>query len=521
MNLPSAVLATVLSALACGLAFPTTSWQPLAWVGLAPLLAALRSGGARRAAGLAVLWSVAFPYVIGDWMPRAIHVYYERPLWFGVLFYLFVVLSMMAPYVLLFTVLWRRIAHRSGPATPLLAAAAWAGCELVRARLFTGSSFFIGNPWGVLGYSQVGVDAVVQVASLVGIYGVSFAIAAANAGWLMLADAATGGVSARRDAAVSVATALAPAVFCLAFGAFVLRGASRADEDGVAVAVVQGDVESSARWRSSRYGKNLETYLVLTRDVIRELRPETVFWPESAMTFFVEREPAYRRSIASVLAPADAELFVGGPREADDGEGAYTNAYFRMAPDGAVLDRYDKQLLVPFAEYFPWGGIELLRRRFEGPRTFHAGRGAGTLASRAGTLGVAICNEAMLPEVVSRRVADGAAVLVNPSNDTWIPEPRFAELQLDIVRMRAVEQRRWLVRASTSGPSALVDPWGRVVARTGVDERATLAGTIRPRHSRTAYARLGDAPALVGLAVAVGAAFAGRRAGLGRTRGPG
>ncbi|NNL66148.1 MAG: hypothetical protein HKP30_07900, partial [Myxococcales bacterium] len=190
MSPAAAVAATVLSALACGLAFPTVGWQPLAWVGLAPLLAALRSGGPRRAAALAVLWSVLFPYVIGDWMPRAIHVYYERPLWFGWLFYLGVVLSMLAPYVLLFAALWRRLARRPGPATPLLVGAAWAGCELLRARLFNGTSFFIGNPWGVIGYSQVGLDAVVQVASIGGVYGVSFAIVAANAGWLALADAA-------------------------------------------------------------------------------------------------------------------------------------------------------------------------------------------------------------------------------------------------------------------------------------------------------------------------------------------
>jgi apolipoprotein N-acyltransferase len=124
--------------------------------------------------------------------------------------------------------------------------------------------------------------------------------------------------------------------------------------------------------------------------------------------------------------------------------------------------------------------------------------------------------------VVARRVAEGATVLVNPSNDTWIPEPRFAELQLDIVRLRAVEQRRWLVRASTSGPSALVDPWGRVVVRTGVDERATLAGTIRPREGRTVYARLGDAPALAGLAIAAAVAITRRPTGsLGRTVSPG
>jgi apolipoprotein N-acyltransferase len=82
---------------------------------------------------------------------------------------------------------------------------------------------------------------------------------------------------------------------------------------------------------------------------------------------------------------------------------------------------------------------------------------------------------------------------VSLANDTWVSDAQFAQMALDMVRVRAVEQRRWLVRASTWGPSALVDPFGRTTMVTAPDTAATLAGTVEPLGGVTPYARIGDA----------------------------
>jgi apolipoprotein N-acyltransferase len=124
-------------------------------------------------------------------------------------------------------------------------------------------------------------------------------------------------------------------------------------------------------------------------------------------------------------------------------------------------------------------------------------------------LGVIVCNEAMYPEDSASRVREGATVLANLSNDSWIRAREFAEHQLRFAALRAVEQRRYLVRASTSGPSAIVEPTGRIQTRSGVLSAAVLSGEIASREERTVYARLGDAFAwicLVVTAVAVGLA---------------
>jgi apolipoprotein N-acyltransferase len=94
--------------------------------------------------------------------------------------------------------------------------------------------------------------------------------------------------------------------------------------------------------------------------------------------------------------------------------------------------------------------------------------------------------------VASQRVAAGATYLVNPSNDSWVPDAGFAWQQFDIAALRAVEQRRYLLRVSDSGPSGVIDPLGRVTAHTEALTRATLLATIAPASERSPYSRVGD-----------------------------
>jgi apolipoprotein N-acyltransferase len=192
----------------------------------------------------------------------------------------------------------------------------------------------------------------------------------------------------------------------------------------------------------------------------------------------------------------------GGPWGIPGDDPVYTNSVFALDPHGQIRGRYDKQLLVPFAEFTPLGAIDLVRRNFGRVRVFSRGPNTAPLPTRAGLAGMLICNEAMMPELARRRVLDGAEILVNPSNDSWIAHRNWSRLAFHQSLVRAIEMRRDLVRISTSGPSAIVDPWGRVQIESEANARAMIAGKLHPRRELSGYARLGDAFAL-GCAVSV------------------
>lgn len=274
-------------------------------------------------------------------------------------------------------------------------------------------------------------------------------------------------------------------------------------EKKVPVAIVQANLDLGSQWNENLYGANLAEYLDLTMRAARTFAPGTVFWPENAMTFFVEQEPAYRAAIGRVSTEAGVELVAGAPRFENIADPIYFNSVFVFRPDGEIDARYDKRRLLPFGEYFPFSTIELLHRNFGRVRELTPGVPGRAPPSRLGRLGVLVCNEAMYPEDATARAREGAQVLINLTNDSWVRAVEFAENQLRIAALRALEQRRYLVRASTSGPSAIVDPFGRIVVRSNPHTAAILGGDVAPRDDLSPYARIGDSFAWACLATTV------------------
>ena len=490
------VLALFATPVLHGLSFPPWSLWWLAWIAFVPWFAALRLvPTTTRAVLITCFTTLAGSWVVAGWLPRAVANYWAQPPYIGFALFVGVWLVTVAPAVVVFTLCYRAAAHRHGASMAFVAGAAWAGTEFARVELG------IGDPFGLLGYSQVPFSSLVQIADVTGVYGISFAVAAANAAlaevWL-----ASRGDARPAAAAGALATALAAVLLCLGYEA--MRDDPEAEGPPQRVAVAQANLDLGTQWRQELYGRNLTEHLQLTHEVLTPKRPAVVVWPESAMTFFVEDEPLYRQSIASVLGPADVELLAGGVHVEDRaGTPRYYNSAFLLRPSGEVAGRYDKEHLLPFAEYFPFGSIAVLKREFGRVREFTPGRPTPPLKTRIGAAGVVICNEAMFPRIVAERVSEGAELLVNLSNDSWLGDRQFSLQALDMARMRAIEQRRDLIRASTAGPSAIIDASGDVRAMTEPFTRGTLAGTVHPRVQRSFYASVGDAFAMCFVAVVV------------------
>jgi apolipoprotein N-acyltransferase len=493
----------VASAALYACAFPPLAIESLAWLALVPLFLALREARPLARAGWGAAWSIAAGWGVGIWMPGAVAHYLDQPWLVGLGVFLGVAGLMAAPYYAVFALVMPRLQALGGSRGPLLVGAAWAAAELARGRLLNGEWFYLGSsPWATLGYSQVDWLPLAQIASLTGVYGLSFLVAAVNA--------ALAGVLVFRTSSAwrGVAAAGAAVVASLAWGGFSLASTAPAGPS-ISVALVQPALDAAGRWAPGGAAKSLDMYLRLTREI--DGRPELIFWPEAALPLFLEEETLYRRGIGAVLAERGAELVVGAMARETNPSERFLNSAFLIDEAGEVTGRYDKRHLLPFMEYFPLR-VDLLRRRFGRLREFSPGEPRPLLPTRAGPAAVLLCNEAYLPHLAARRVADGARVLVNPSNDAWVSDAGFAAHQFQIARMRAVETRTPLVRISDSGPSAVVDAWGSVAARTPPLAEAVLVTELAQGPGRSLYTRVGDLFGLGCVAMVVLALLTTRRA---------
>ena len=197
--------------------------------------------------------------------------------------------------------------------------------------------------------------------------------------------------------------------------------------------------------------------------------------------------------------------FVDWPSgDASSDSGPY-NSGATVSPAGNLIAQYDKMHLVPFGEYVPWSWLFFFVEKIStGVGDYQPGSRVVVSRLESGEkLGLFICYEAVVPDLVRRFVAEGAEVLVNITNDTWFGTSAAPHQHLLMARMRAVENRRYLLRAANSGVSAVIDPFGRVLSRTGLDRRAVLDDTFHFLQTPTFYSRHGDLFAWLCLALSL------------------
>jgi apolipoprotein N-acyltransferase len=367
----------------------------------------------------------------------------------------------------------------------LLLAAGWGVCEFARANLL------IGNPWALAGYSQVALTRLMQIADATGPYGVGMLIAAVNA---CLAGFFAPALRGRRLTVSCVGVIVALGV-TLVYGGWRLAQIFATGEP-IKAAVIQGAIERKFRQDPKYRVMNLNRYLTLTKEAAAA-HPDLIFWPEYALDFYLRKDSPEREAVLGITRDMEADLILGGPHYSYGvSHIEYHNSVF-LVRKGTLAGHYDKLRLLPFAEenqlawLFPH-----LRNNYEPGRHLHA------LRTRAAQVGTFVCFEAMYPELVRGFVQQGAEVLANPANDDWFGYAAPARHQLDIATVRAIENRRYLVRPTATGFSAIIDPYGRAIALSGFGSPAVLTASVRPSRTQTPYQRWGD------MAIGVAVAFA-------------
>jgi apolipoprotein N-acyltransferase len=253
-------------------------------------------------------------------------------------------------------------------------------------------------------------------------------------------------------------------------------------------------------------------HLEATRALLEGGPLDLVIWPETALPRAL-RGPLpisgrlIRRDLSVPL------LFGGTLIEVVDQQRVQANAALLVDAEGMIRQAYRKNLLIPLAESVPLRALlPWLEDRLPHAQAFRASEEVTPLQLGPWRIATPICYEAVRPAFVRRMVEAGAPhLLVTLANDAWFGDSQEPWLHLQLARLRAVEQRRYLVRATNSGISAIVDPLGRIVAHTHLFTRETLRGEVRLLEGLTPYARVGDWPGALGAALAAFALARRRR----------
>lgn len=277
--------------------------------------------------------------------------------------------------------------------------------------------------------------------------------------------------------------------------------------DTINCLIVEGNVDQNQKWLPAFQQSTLERYLELTRAGLDRLSPEKplLLWPETALPFFYEKNPALAHKLQAAVRSFACPLLFGAPgveKKRQTGQELIFNRAFLLGPDGARLGHYDKQHLVLFGEYVPaWLKLDFLDALLQGVGVYNEGNDPGPLKYESLALGVLICYEGIFPWLAAQRVANGANILVDISNDGWFGETPAARQHLYLTTLRCVEQGRWLLRATNTGLSAVADSRGRLVTVGPMFRAGSLAARARLSSCSTIYA--GFAPWLPFLACAV------------------
>jgi apolipoprotein N-acyltransferase len=221
----------------------------------------------------------------------------------------------------------------------------------------------------------------------------------------------------------------------------------------------------------------------------RDGNEQIIIWPESPGPLYYYRDPRFHQEATQLAQQAHAYFLFGTVAETP--RGAPLNSAVLLGPDGALVDRYDKINLVPFGEYVP-SFFGFVNRITQEAGDFAPGNRIVVFPMATHRLGVFICYESVFPGQVREFVKGGANLLVNISNDGYFGHSAAREQHLEIARMRAVENRRWLIRSTNDGITAVIDPAGRVDERLPMYQESTASMHFAFRDGTTVYTDHGD-----------------------------
>lgn len=394
----------------------------------------------------------------------------------------------MATYIAVTGAIVAILTRRFGIGGLCLAPAVWVAMEYLRGVIFGGF------PWIPLGNTMVTLLPIAQLASALGVYGLSLFVGVVNVGFAVAA------LSAGRNRLVAAAGTFALIAMVSVLGGMRLAGNELTSGAPIKIGLIQGNIAQTDKWNPARADMILQRYLELSKQAAAN-GAQLLMWPESATPFYFEEDMA-GGMVRGLVRGLGKPLLLGSDEVEDADPPRTYNAAFLLDTHGATAAVYRKIHLVPFGEYVPFQRLLF----FVGPlveavSAFSRGTRVTMLPVEGHMISTAICYEVTYPALAREAVRQGSEMLTTITNDAWYGESSAAFQHFDMAAMRAIEQGRYLARAANTGISGIIDPYGRVLVRTGLFETAAIVGEARFVQARTLYARIGDLTAFISIAI--------------------
>jgi apolipoprotein N-acyltransferase len=457
-NWRTCLLLCVAGALA-SLCFAPFFWSFVLFVALPILVVCLRSLSDDAKIYHDFLYGFAFGlghFLVNTyWIANALLIDAATYGWF-IPFATFGLSAVLAIYIGLVAILMRH--KRGAPIIPysFAFAACWLLAELLRSHLFSGF------PWNLLGYVFTSNNVSIQAASLFGVYGlsaISALLALVPLWWLE-----------RRIMATWLA--LGALLMLLGFGAWRLHENPTSYYQNIRLRLVQAAIPQQLKWDPQHKLEAFKQHIALSQ-VPASTSPTHIIWSESAMTSPFKQDD-YPAKILSEIASPFGSLITGVVRVAKEPSGRILlyNSMQAITSAGVIDAIYDKRALVPFGEYMPLRSWLPFKKLTEGTVDFQAGDSQNIQVTKgAPPFYTIICYESIFPTLSQNQ---GAHWLLNLTNDTWFGDSAGPRQHLQMSRMRAVEQGLPLVRSAGSGISAVIDPYGRILASLDINQKGVL-----------------------------------------------
>ena len=504
-------LLAILSAILQTLCFPSPGLYFLCWIALAPLLVALidrrYSPTVLRAVLLAYLSGVIWYAGTCYWIFHVMHVYggLSEPIAVGVLVLFCLYLALYHALFGLLLGLLTRSRLLANARVLILVPVLWVGVEFARAHA---TSF----PWDLLGYAQVNNVPLTRIATATGVYGLSFVIALVNTIFAL-------GFLLPRERRMSVALVAVLGAVALHSGSAVPYPPVQPDHIADLVQVNLPILQTN--WAPAFFDQTIAQLVQLSADGAKATSQTSgqamIIWPESPAPFFTS-DPKFQHWMSALAQDTHAYLIVGS-LGVSAGKTPNNSEVFNSAqliePDGSLGARYDKIHLVPFGEFVPFRRLlSFAESLTHDIGDLSRGNERNVLPLDDHKVGTFICYESIFPDEVLRFARNGAELFVNISDDGWYGDYGAPGQHLNMARMRAIENGRWLLRATNNGITVSISPLGALIRTAPRNERTVLQAPYSFESGTTFYTRHGDwfadACAIISILALVMAALSGR-----------